>query len=80
LKSICFVLTACAAKTVHCPVSGQGKRATLIVDGSLLRPCVVVPRKTYDDDWCTHGLTKEKIGVCYQLKGSIRSYEEHGDE
>jgi hypothetical protein len=75
LQTTCFVPNAYAAKTVHYPVSRQGKRVTLIAcitaDGSFLRPCVVIPRKTYDDDLCTYGLTKEKIDVYYQRKGYI---------
>jgi hypothetical protein len=38
LQSTCFVPNACAAKTVHCPVSRQGKLVTVIADGSFLHP------------------------------------------
>jgi hypothetical protein len=75
LPVTCFVPATHVAKTVHYPVSRQGKRITLIAciaaDGSVLRPAVVIPRKTYDDNLQEHGLTEEKLDVYYQRKGYI---------
>jgi hypothetical protein len=75
LAMTCFVPSTWTAKTVQYPVSRQGKRITLIAcigaDGSVLRPAVVIPRKTYDDNVQQYGLTSEKLDVYHQQKGYI---------
>lgn len=75
LAITCFVPAEYPDQTVHYPVSRQGKRVTLIAciaaDGSVLRPAVIIPRKTYDDHLQQYGLTEEKLDVYHQQKGYI---------
>jgi hypothetical protein len=72
---VCFVPTNHSGATVNYPVSRTGRRITLIgciaADGSFLRPSVIIPRKTYDDDLMLYGLTPEKVDVYHQKKGYI---------
>jgi hypothetical protein len=57
------------------PVSCAGKRITLVAciaaDGSSLKPLVIIPRKTIDDDFRLTGLTAEKVMTRSQSKGYV---------
>jgi hypothetical protein len=73
---LCFVPTAHQHPTVRYPVSRTGKRVTLLgcifADGSHLRPALVIPRETFDDDLITGcGYTSEKVEVYNQKKGYV---------
>jgi hypothetical protein len=69
----CFVSAAHERRYVYFPVHYLGKRITLIAciarDGSFLKPMVIVPRKTVDDDLLLTDLTSEKVDVISQPRG-----------
>jgi hypothetical protein len=71
----CFVPAEHEGNEVRYPVSRVGKRITLIAcicaDGSYLRPALVIPRKTFDDDLLMHGYSPEKVEIYDQAKGYI---------
>jgi hypothetical protein len=58
---------------VYMPVSRAGKRITLMTciaaDRSAIKPQIIIPRKTIDDDLVLTGLTPEKVAVRSQPKG-----------
>jgi hypothetical protein len=74
-QKTCIVPVSHEAAQVHSPVSRCGKRVTLIAcivcDGSFLRPTIIIPRKTVDDDLLLTGLTSEKVTVASRAKGFI---------
>jgi hypothetical protein len=59
------------------PVARCGKRITLVacigLDGSYLKPMVIIPRKTVDPDLAPTGLTEEKVDIVHQPKGYINT-------
>jgi hypothetical protein len=71
----CFVPSYHEADQVAYPVPRSGKRITLVAciaaDGSHLKPVIVIPRKTIDEDLFLTGLTTEKVDVYSQSKGYI---------
>jgi hypothetical protein len=58
---------------VDVPEPRTGKRITLVAcisaDESLLKPTIIIPRKTVDGDLVLTGLTTEKLAIRSQLKG-----------
>jgi hypothetical protein len=74
-KTVCFVPADFQEPVVHYPVSRTGKRITLVAciaaDGSFLRPCLVISRKTFDDEILTQGFTAEKVEIYSQSKAYI---------
>jgi hypothetical protein len=72
---LCFVPVAHQGDVVYVAVPRTGKRITIVTgiaaDGSYVKPLVVIPRKTVDDDLPTTGLTPRKIAVMHQPKGFI---------
>jgi hypothetical protein len=71
----CYVPSEHVADEVPYPVSRTGKRITLVAciaaDGSHMKPVIVIPRKTIDDDLFLTGLTGEKVAIYSQSKGYI---------
>jgi CRP-like cAMP-binding protein len=65
------------ADEVDVPVARCGKRITLVgciaLDGSYLKPMVIIPRKTVDYDLAPTGLTDEKVEIVHQPKGYINT-------
>jgi hypothetical protein len=63
----CYVPSDVVDNRIHYPVSRIGRRITLITcvraDGSYVRPCLAIPRKTFDDELMTTGLTNEKVEI-----------------
>jgi hypothetical protein len=47
------------------PVSRPGKRISL-TDGGYVRPCSIIQRKTFDNEFLVQGFTPEKIEICSQ--------------
>jgi hypothetical protein len=75
-KEITCVVPHChEGDHVNFPVTRIGKRITLIaciaLDGSFLKPTIIVPRKTVDQDLVLTGLTPEKVTIKSQLHGFI---------
>jgi hypothetical protein len=75
-EKVCFVPVSHAPDHVFYPVPRTGKRITLIAccsaDGGVVRPAIVIPRKTFEDDeLCTIGLSSEKVDIYHQPKGYI---------
>jgi hypothetical protein len=72
---LCFVPSDYDKSAVRYPVSRIGKRITLIgtifADGSYLKPGLVIPRQTYDDNVLCRGYTREKLEIYTQKKGYI---------
>jgi hypothetical protein len=72
---ICFVPRDVEEPTVSYPVSRTGKRITLIAciaaDGSYLRPSLIIPRKTFDDELLLFGFTPEKVEIYSQTHSFI---------
>jgi hypothetical protein len=72
---MCYVPAQDQSDTVYFPVPRTGKRTTLIAciaaDGSHLKSCMIIPRKTYDDDIAFFGWTREKIDIYHQSKSLI---------
>jgi hypothetical protein len=72
---VCFVPVSHRGDHVFSPVSRTGKRITLLAcvaaDGSFLKPAVVIPRKTYDEDLLLFGMTPEKVQLYSQGSGYI---------
>jgi hypothetical protein len=70
----CYVPADVIDDRIYYPVSRIGKRITLIAcvaaDGSYVRPCLVIPRRTFDDELVTTGLTNEKVEI-YSQKNSF---------
>jgi hypothetical protein len=62
-------------KLLYFPVSRLGKRITLIaciaLDGSFLRPCLIIHRQTYNDDIADFGWTSSKVEVYSQRNSFI---------
>jgi hypothetical protein len=68
----CMVSIEHETDQVNLPVPRTGKRITLLsciaLDGSFMKPIVIVPRKTVDDLALT-GMTPEKVTVKSQVHG-----------
>jgi hypothetical protein len=63
-EKTCVVPPSHGDKQVYIPVPRAGKRimlmACIALDGSALKPEVIIPRKTVDTDLVLTGLTSEK--------------------
>jgi hypothetical protein len=63
-QQTCVVPAADHDDYVYMPVSRAGKRITLMAciatDGSAIKPQIIIPRKTINDDLVLTGLTPEK--------------------
>lgn len=74
---ICVVPIDHEGDHVCLPVPRTGKRITLLsciaLDGSFLKPTVIVPRKTVDDDLPLTGMTPEKVTVQSQIHGFVNT-------
>jgi hypothetical protein len=74
---MCVVPSTHDEDHVNLPVSRTGKRITLLaciaLDGSFLRPTVIIPRKTVDSDLSLTGMTSEKVTVKSQPHGFINA-------
>jgi hypothetical protein len=74
-EKTCVVPISHAEDHVYVPVSRAGKRVTLIAciaaDGPVLKPEVIIPRKTVDGDMILTGLTSEKVTIRSQPHGFI---------
>jgi hypothetical protein len=72
---IVFVPIEYTGNSISYPVSRTGRRITLVaaigLDGSYLRPMIIVPRKTIDDDLLLLGITTDKCLIVSQPKGFI---------
>jgi hypothetical protein len=70
IDTICFAPRDIEDQLIYCPVSRTGKRITLIVcmtaDGSYVRPCLILQRKTFDDELLVQGFTPEKVEIYSQ--------------
>jgi hypothetical protein len=66
-KTICLVSTEFTHPIVHYPVSQTEKRVTLIrrigADDSLLRPSLIIFRKTFDDEILIQEFLSEKVEI-----------------
>jgi hypothetical protein len=64
-EKVCFVPAHHSEDLVYYPLSRTGKRITILAcvaaDGSFLKPAVVIPRKTYDEDLLLFGITTERV-------------------
>jgi hypothetical protein len=73
-EKTCLVPASHPTKQVYIPVSRTGKRiplmAAMAADGSVLKPEIVIPRKTVDADLLLTGLTSEKVTVRSQRTAS----------
>jgi hypothetical protein len=73
--AVCYVPADVADTLVHYPVSRVGKRITLVaaiaMDGSFLKPSMIISRKTWDDELVEEGLTGEKIEIYDQENAFI---------
>jgi hypothetical protein len=73
--TICVVPRDIPDDEVFYPVSRTGKRITLIAciagDGSYIRPCLIIPRKTFDDELLCFGFTPEKVEIYSQSHSFI---------
>jgi hypothetical protein len=69
-EKICFAPAHHSEDLVYYPVSRTGKCITLLAcvaaDGPFLKPAVVIPRKTYDEDLLRFGTTAEKSNFIYK--------------
>jgi hypothetical protein len=74
-ETVCFVPSDIPDEIFYYPVSRAGKRITLIAaiaaDGSYLRPAIIIPRETFDDELLLTGLTPEKVEIYSQAKSFI---------
>jgi hypothetical protein len=73
---VCFVPSWHEESSVRYPVSRIGKRVTLIgcicADGSHLRPCLIIPRQTFDEHRLAQGgYSSDKVEIYTQKKGYI---------
>jgi hypothetical protein len=70
IDTICFVPRDIEDQLIFYPVSRTGKRITLIAciaaDGSYVRPCLIIQRKTFDDELLVQGFTPEKVEIYSQ--------------
>jgi hypothetical protein len=75
--TIFFVSSDLPDRRVHYPVPPTGKRITLIacisVDGSYMRPVLVISRKTTEDEFFLYGFASEKVEIYSQTKPCIDS-------
>jgi hypothetical protein len=73
----CVVPIGNQGKEINYAVSRQGKRITLIAcvaaDGSYLRPCVIIPRVTFENELGQAGWTPEKLEIYSQKHSYIDS-------
>jgi hypothetical protein len=73
----CVVPSQHEGDHVNFPVQRTGKRITLIaciaLDGSFLKPTIIIPRKTVDTDLLLTGLTSEKVTIKSQPNGFINT-------
>jgi hypothetical protein len=74
-EQTCVVPAAHHDDYVDMPASRAGKRiilmACIAADGSAIKPQIIIPRKTIDDDLFLTGLTSEKVAVRSQPKGYV---------
>jgi hypothetical protein len=72
---VCVVPVEHDDDVVSLPVPRTGKRITLIsciaLDGSFLKPVVIIPRKTVDADIQLTGMTPEKVTIKSQVHGFV---------
>ena len=77
-KSVRIVPASYAQNSVPVPITRAEKRATLIAaicaDGSALRPMVIVPRDTVEQELLQMGYTAEKVQMGRSDKGFVNSY------
>jgi hypothetical protein len=68
--TICFVRRDAADDEIFNPVSRTGKCLMLIVciaaDGSYMRPALIIPRKTFDDELLLFEFTTDKVELYSQ--------------
>jgi hypothetical protein len=66
-EKACFVPSSHLDKHVYMPISRTGRRITLMAsiaaDSSVLKPEIIIPRKTVDVDLLLTGLTDEKLTI-----------------
>jgi hypothetical protein len=66
-EKVCYVPADLQTNHVNYPVSRKGKRITLIacicVDGSFMRPVLVISRKTFEDELLLFGCTPDKVEI-----------------
>jgi hypothetical protein len=74
-EMVCVVPSFHEGDHVNLPIPRTGKRITRIaciaLDGSFLKPTIIIPRKTVDSDLALTGLTSEKVTVKSQRHGFI---------
>jgi hypothetical protein len=74
---VCVIPSFHQDNHVNVPVPRTGKRITMIacitLDGSFLKPTIIVPRKTVDTDLILTGMTSEKVTVKSQPHGFINT-------
>jgi hypothetical protein len=71
----CVVPSGLGDRMINYAISRQGKRITLIAcvgaDGSYIRPCVIIPRVTIENELSQEGWTPEKLEVYSQRHSYI---------
>jgi hypothetical protein len=74
-KKTCYVPSTCTHSEIRYPVSRTGKRLTLIAcicaDGSHLRPCLIIPRKTFENELFALGFAPDQLEIYSQSKSFI---------
>jgi hypothetical protein len=69
------VPSICNDQFIYYPVSRRGKRITLLAciaaDGSVMRPAVIIARKTWENEFQPRGLTAEKLAIYSQTHSFI---------
>jgi hypothetical protein len=74
-ETVCYGPATSLEDKVYYPVPRTGKRITLVAciaaDGSYLKPCLVIHRKTFDNELALHGYTREKVTIYSQSKSFI---------
>jgi hypothetical protein len=73
-----YIPVTAKEKEVYYPVSRNGKRITLIgciaADGSYIRPAIIIPRKTYDDELVNFGRPRAATGKPQLLRSCSVDY------
>jgi hypothetical protein len=73
----CVIPSDIHERDINYAVSRQGKRITLIAcvgaDGSYIRPCVIIPRVTFENELGQSGWTPEKLEIYSQRHSYIDS-------
>jgi hypothetical protein len=77
-SKIVFVPSDYPNASIYYPVPRTGRRITLIaaiaLDGSYIKPMMIISRKTIDDDLPLLGITAEKVVIVHQPKGFIETF------